>query len=149
MKKLTLAIFVALVTAVAMAQGPGGGQRGPGGPGGPGGRGGQRMDPKARLQQMVKDLSLTADQTKKVEALQKKMMDTMTKLRSAPGDRSSKMDQFKKMRDEFNGGMKKILTPAQQAKFEKMQKERMNRRGGGGPGGPGGPGGKGGGAGTL
>ncbi|MDR3690745.1 MAG: hypothetical protein P4L46_15315 [Fimbriimonas sp.] len=135
MKKLALAIFVALIASIAVAQGPGG-MRG----------GGQRMDPKARLEKMTKDLGLNASQSKKVGDLQTKMMDSMKKLRSAPGDFKSKFPQMKKIRDEFGAGMKKILTPAQFAKFDKMEKERMSRmRGMGGPGGrgPGGPGGRG------
>jgi len=150
MKKLTLAIFMALVASFALAQGPGGMRGGPGGMrGGPGG--GMRMDPKARLEKMTKDLGLNPSQVSKVKVLMDKMMEAGKKLRAAPGDFKSKGPQMKKMRDDYDASLKKVLTPAQFAKFEKMRKDRMSRMGGpggmrGGPGSPKGPGGPKGGA---
>lgn len=121
MKKLTLAIFVALAASLAVAQGPGGR---PGGPGGPGGRGGGRMDPKTQVERMTKDLNLTPAQASK-------LMAAMTKRQA----------DMEKITADYDGAMKKILTKDQ---FDKMQKERAARRAGG-RGGPGGaPGGRGG-----
>jgi Spy/CpxP family protein refolding chaperone len=137
MKKFTLAIIVALAASLAVAQGPGGRPGGgPGGPGGPGGGRG-RMDPKAMTEMISKQLSLTPAQKKRVMELQTARMADMDKLRKAPGDRNSKRPQMQKLRELYDGKMKKALTKEQGVKYDKWQAE-MRARFGGGRGGPGG-----------
>ena len=136
MKKLSLAIIVALAASLAIAQGPGGR---PGGPGGPGGqRGGFRMDPKQYVEMLDKQLKLSPTQKKEIIAMQTSRTAEMDKLRNAPGDRTSKRPQMEKLRGTYTAKMKKILNKEQQAKFEKMMAEMRARFGGGRPGGPGG-----------
>ena len=154
MKKLVLAIIISVVAVAAIAQGPG-----PGGPGmgGPGGRGGG-MKRMAEMQKKILDqLKLTADQKKKVDALD---ADTAKKLRAAmeslkpstPGARpdfSQMREKIQPIRKAREAALAKILTKDQLKKYSELRKKAMDDMrksfggfggpGGRGPGGPGGP----------
>lgn len=121
----------------------------------------QRMSPeeqlKMRLDNVKKEVKLTADQEKKVSDLftetQKKQRAAYEASRSqaqtAGGERQSWQivrEQVQKLQDEETAAMKKILDEGQfkaysalLEKQRKEQEERMRSRGGG-PGGPGGGG---------
>jgi len=107
--------------------------------GGP--RQGQRGEMvKERLAKLSEELSLTAEQKTKIEAVLKEQAETMRGLRDAtPEDRRAKMQAARK---EIDTKVKGILTTEQYTKWEKIREQR----GAGGPGGPrrGGPGGPGG-----
>lgn len=163
MKRLVLIITgTVLATALAFSQAAGpqgqgkgqakgqGGQvrAGQRGPGGPGQGGPDRAAMRQRMQQMQKEiyakLKLSADQTKKVEALDKATTKKLDDLRAAPGDRQSKGPKMREIRDAHQKELEKILTKAQADQFKKLRKEQMDKMraqfgGGRGPGGPGGP----------
>jgi Spy/CpxP family protein refolding chaperone len=89
----------------------------------------QQQTLQERLDQMTKDLKLTAEQKTTVEKLLKKQAEDMAKLRQDTGlsreDRTAKM---RPMRVEFTAEMKKILTADQFAQFEKQQQQGQGRR---------------------
>jgi len=155
MKKLTLAIFLALAACAAMAQGQtgvGGKQGGGGMRGGPGGQrgGGFKMPtPAERAQRMQKELGLNPAQTKKVEAHYTKQGEEMKKEMKGKDFRSMSREDMGKMRDKMmksnQAAFKGIFTKDQYAKWDKAQKERQAKmmermKNGGGQRGPGGPG---------
>lgn len=157
-KLLSIVVAGALVagliaTVSAQGAGPKGGQKsgvqpGQGGPGGPRG-GGQR----ARMADLMKKIQppLTADQTKKIEAINSKFREDMQKLRGAGGpgrqgqqgqqgqrqqgarpDMAKFMELNKKRMDAIN----KVLSKKQQESFKKLTAEMMQRfQQGRGPGG--------------
>lgn len=94
-------------------------------------------------QEFMTKLNLTADQKKKVEALQKSTQEKMRALMGkggAPGDRQGMREKFKPIMEAHMKAMKEILTPEQEKKLEAMRKEMRSKRGGpGAPGGKGGP----------
>ena len=163
MKKLTLSILVVgaaigLATeSLAQQPGPKGGQGG-GQFGRPGQGGQRRVGGMRRLQEVNKkifaQLGLNADQKKKIEALDKKsaakMQDLMKDFKPG-GDMSGMRDKFRAVREDYNKGLKSILTPAQLKKYEELRKAEMQKMrqqfgggrgfGGGRPGGAPGPGG--------
>ena len=158
MKKLFSLIFagalLAGVVSSVSAQGgagpkggaPGvqGGQRGPGGRG-PGGRMAEMM---AKIQP-----PLTADQKKKIEAINKDFRAQMQKLMGAapgqppkPGQTTQGSQRMRFDRSKFEPLMKKreeailkVLNDKQDASYKKLMAEMRARRQQGGPGRPGGP----------
>jgi protein CpxP len=116
--------------------------QGPKGPdGGGGGRGGRFMvPPEERVKQLDEALKLTDDQKTKITALlktqQEKMAPLMADQSMSREDRRAKMMEIGKTTQD---GIKALLTPEQQTKFDAMP--RPPRGGPRGPGGPGGPGG--------
>lgn len=155
-----------IATVSAQGAGPKGGQKagaqgGPGGPGGPRGGQGQRN----RMGELMKQIKppLTADQTKKIEAINDKFRAEMRKLRDAgpnaggpaggarqggpggPGGRPN-MQKFMELNKKRMDAINKVLNKQQQASFKKLTEEMMKRfqqggRGGGlvPPAGKGGP----------
>lgn len=114
----------------------------------PGGQGqGRQFDPeqmiKRQTDQMVTDLGLNADQTKKVEALNRKYSDKMREMfqanRDAGGDFSQMREKMTALREEKNKELKPILTEDQMKKYLELEQKRMEERRqrfGGGQGGP-------------
>lgn len=119
MKKLGLLLMVVVFSAtISMAQN----------------RGGQKLDPKERAEQEVKKLTekldLSTEQGKKVYDVLLKGNNEMTEMRKAGGgDRDAMREKMMKLRSEQNAEMKKILSEAQLAKYEKYQEERRSERG--------------------
>ena len=115
--KYALAAAIALtgMTLVSYAAGAPAGRR-------------QQQTPQERLDQMTKDLKLTAEQKTKVEALLKTQAEATAKLRADTSlsreDRTAKM---RPMREEFTKGMKEILTADQFAQFEKLQEQQRGQ----------------------
>lgn len=145
------ALLAGMITVVsaqgAGAKGQKGGAQAGQGPRGQGGAGRGRMmnDLLAKVKPPV-----TAEQKKKLEALNTKMRAEMEKLRSAPGDMQSKRPKFEALMKKRTDEQNKILTKPQQESLKKLIEEAMKnfqggRRGAGGPG-AGGQGGRGGGA---
>ncbi|MGF7139750.1 DUF4890 domain-containing protein [Roseimarinus sediminis] len=98
----------------------------------PGGQG-RQFDPEAMVkrqtEQMVTDLKLNADQTTKVQELNKKYSDKMRELfQDAQGDRSQMREKMGKLRDEKNVELKEILTPEQYKKHLELEEQRMEER---------------------
>jgi Spy/CpxP family protein refolding chaperone len=91
-------------------------------------RGGGRQDPAERLKMMKEQLSLTDEQTKKVEAVFAKNQDKYKEVREnkdlSQEDRRAKMAELRKAEAEE---MKGILTPEQQEKAKKLREERAKQ----------------------
>jgi Spy/CpxP family protein refolding chaperone len=115
--------------------------QGPKGPdGGGGGRGGHFMSPEERVKQLDEALKLTDDQKAKITELLKTQQEKGQALRAdqtmSREDRRAKMMEIGKATQD---GIKALLTPEQQTKFDALpQPGRGGPRGPGGPGGPGG-----------
>jgi len=133
MKKLLTLGAIAVIgmglTVSSNAQAPG-----PGGPGGrlqagQGGPGGGRM--MMRLGETQKkilgQLDLSADQKKKIEALDKKTKTSMEKLMKEPGDRQAKGPKMREIMQSHREDLNKILTPAQQKKYQELMKAEMQK----------------------
>ncbi len=112
--RLVIAVGLALLSSLALAQGRGGGMGMMMG----GGRGGdafllQRPDVQT-------DLKLTADQKSKLEQLQAKMREAMESMRGQGGDREAMMQRMGEMRRESDAQIKQILTADQQARLREI-----------------------------
>jgi protein CpxP len=117
MKKLLLVCCIVLgVSTLSRAQGGGGGGR-------------PQMSPADQAARLKTTLTLTDDQTAKVTAIYAAQAKSTDSLRAAGNtDRAAAMP----IRAAANAKIKAILTPDQQAAFDKMA---QGRRGGGGGGG--------------
>ncbi len=143
MKRMLLVVAAVLVTATAFAQPGAGGRQRQGGMRIPGMR---MMDRPLTLSQvpaatMKAVFKLTADQEKKVEAVQSKTWDRLRGLmpRMQPGQRPDPK-AFEALRPKFEAAFKKadgeilaILTPAQRKQVPAMLKEMQALRGSGLP----------------
>lgn len=94
-------------------------------PGGPGQRG--RMGPN--VEQISKDLGLTEDQTAKFKTI---MESSMQKRREIFQDnslsREDKMTKMKSIQEDMDTEVKKVLTPEQYDKWQKMPRPGMRRQ---------------------
>ncbi|MBX3112789.1 MAG: hypothetical protein KF857_12375 [Fimbriimonadaceae bacterium] len=137
---------MALATAsIAQSAGP----RGGAGQGRPGGANGQQMM-KQRQEMMNKiydQLKLTADQKKKIEALNKDRMAKMQKMfgqgrpaggaNGRPPANDQRRAEMQKMQKDYEASLKKIMGDSKYAEYQKLlkaarEKARANRPGGGG-----------------
>lgn len=154
MKKIGLILFAFLamsVCAVAQNEGRPRGERG----------GMPRMNREQMVKSMTdnqtKRLKLSKEQAAKMQVLNDTLMSSMmggfgqrqrntqrTEMTQAQREaqRKERTEKMNKAREQYNKGVKAILTAEQYKEFEKMQKEEQ--RGFGGPGGQGRPGGFGG-----
>jgi Spy/CpxP family protein refolding chaperone len=119
--KLFLIMLGIILWSAALAQPPGGQ--------------GQQFDPeqmvKRQTEQMVTDLGLNADQTKKVEALNRKYGEKMGELfrsTTPDGDRSAMREKMTALRTEKNNELKAVLTEAQMKKYLELEEQRMSER---------------------
>lgn len=119
--KLFLIVMGIALWSVAMAQPPGGQ--------------GRQFDPeemvKSQTEQMVTDLGLNAEQTKKVEALNRKYGEKMGELfrnTTPDGDRTAMREKMTALRTEKNNELKTVLTEAQMKKFLELEEQRMTER---------------------
>ena len=147
-KLVSIAALAAVLVAPTFAQDPGpggkreGGQR-EGRAGGPGG-GMKRMAEMEK--QILSKLDLTAVQTTKIEALNKKFQADVKELMEEmkgqgnvgqPGDRKGG-GKLGELRKSHHDTMMKILTPSQQENYKTLRKEMMEKlkeKGGNRPGG--------------
>jgi len=136
-----VALAFVLVASTASAQGGMGGPP-PGGmgQGGPGGMGGGRGGMMARQNEILfKDITLTDAQKAKIDSIQAKGREEMMAMMQGGGMQDPGMrEQMVQMRTKQAADVRAVLTPAQQAVYDKnVDESRRN-----GPGGPGGPGGR-------
>jgi periplasmic protein CpxP/Spy len=82
------------------------------------------FSPQQRVEQMDKELKLTADQKTKLTALFEEQTKKMRDL--APEDRRAKA---REMREEYDKKMKTILTPDQWEKWQKAREELRKKAG--------------------
>jgi septal ring factor EnvC (AmiA/AmiB activator) len=84
-----------------------------------------RFSAKDRLEILKERLSLTQEQSAKVEKILLKQEDEMKKLRSSDNfDRT----EFRKVMDNSNQEIEKVLDKKQKLEFKKMLDERRQRR---------------------
>lgn len=96
----------------------------------------QRKDPAQmeqkraeNMKQMQSDLNLTSAQMAQIKALHdKKMADRKANAPQMQADRKAKMDRMKSNQEEWNGEMKKILTPDQYKTWEAKKQEKMQNK---------------------
>ncbi len=130
---LAVAMLV-LVASVAQAQGggmggpPGGGMGGgrPGGMGQGGGMGGM-----ARQNEMLyKGITLTDAQKAKIDSIQAAGRATMQGMMQSGADMSAMRDQMVAMRQAQATAVRNVLTPEQQAQYDKNLAEMQQNAGG-------------------
>ena len=91
-------------------------------------------DPKEMVARQIESyksaLTLTAEQTPKVEAFLLVQAEKMGKMfeQGPDGDREAMMANMKKMQEENTAKFKEILTADQFAKYQKMMEERRANR---------------------
>ncbi len=154
MKKLIKILIVAgalaamATTSLAQAAGPRGGGQG-------GANMQQRMKQREAMMTKIYDqLGLTADQKKKIAALDKARAEKMKaefsknagKTAPTPDQQKARREEFKKAQEQYDASLKKIMGEAKYTKFVQLRKDamakmRQNRGGGGRPGAPRGGGG--------
>ncbi|MGN1229886.1 MAG: hypothetical protein ACI4T5_09600 [Prevotella sp.] len=105
--------IIVLALAVLLGAGTMSAQRG-------GGR--QRMSVENRVEQMAKELDLTADQQKKILAIYK---DAESKRKE--GDRPTR-EQMRAEFEKLDQQVTAVLTKTQQKKYEEQKQARQNRR---------------------
>jgi TolA-binding protein len=80
--------------------------------------------PGASLPQLKETLDLSKDQTAKIESIMDAMQDKIDSLQDKIEQmQHENMDSMKKIKDEGDNQIEKVLTDAQKTKFEKMKKE--------------------------
>ncbi|MBN1924560.1 MAG: hypothetical protein JW798_01885 [Prolixibacteraceae bacterium] len=117
-KKVIITLIAGLmITLAGIAQPPGPGQFDP-----------EEMV-KRQTEQMVEDLSLNDDQTKKVEAINRKYGEkTREMFQSAQGNFEGMREKMETIREEKNGELKAVLTEDQYNKYIEIEKKRMEER---------------------
>jgi len=84
-----------------------------------------RFTPQDRLERLKEKLSLTKEQSIKVEKILVKSDEEMNKLRASENpDRAA----FRKIMDSSNKEIEKLLNEKQKLEFNKLLEERRNRR---------------------
>jgi Spy/CpxP family protein refolding chaperone len=79
-------------------------------------------------EQILAKLNLTADQKKRVTALNKKTEESMKKLREAPGEMRSKMPKFREIHEGHEKALLQILTAQQRTRYQELLKQERERR---------------------
>ena len=95
---------------------------------------GRGFTPESRVETLNEQLKLTDDQKKKLLTIFQKQTEQFQKMReSAPEgqDRTAMMESFRKIGEESDKEITKILTAEQAKKYAEMQKEMQNRMRGG------------------
>ena len=80
---------------------------------------GEKAGGHPMMEKMQQNLGLTPDQQKQVEQIKQEYQPR----------RQALMDQMKALHEEESGKIRAILTPEQQAKFDKMRAEMKEHRG--------------------
>ena len=98
------------------------------GPGGRGGAGGQREE------MLMRGITLSTDQQQRIEAIRAKYRTQMEKMRQdANGDRAAMREQMQPMMEKQMAEVRDVLTPDQQAQFDRNMADmraRMQQGGG-------------------
>lgn len=131
LKRLLVALTVGLLAAsFGSAQDDakkGEGRRGKGGQSGESqGRGGQMMNPDARVEQLDRALTLTADQKAKIKDIYTKSQDEMRALmRSAKdsGDQAAAREKMQKLMQSSRDQVRAVLTDEQKTKFDALPQQ--------------------------
>jgi len=93
-----------------------------------------------RVQQMAKELELTDEQKAQLRPLFKKEAEKVKALREDTSlSREQRQAKLKAVREDIAPELKKVLTPEQYEKWQKLREERQRRGGANGPKGAKGP----------
>jgi len=128
--------MLVLVASVAVAQAQGGGMGGPPGGGMGGGRPGGMsqgggMGGMARQNEMLyKGITLTDAQKAKIDSIQAAGRATMQGMMQSGADMSAMRDQMVAMRQAQAAAVRNVLTPEQQAQYDKNLAEMQQNAGG-------------------
>lgn len=129
LKQTLIALTIGLLAAsFASAQDDatkrGEGRRGRGGPPAEGQGRGQMMNPEARVEQLDRALTLTADQKTKIKGIyaktQEEMRSMMRNGRDAGGDQSANREKMQKLMQSSRDQVRALLTDEQKKKFDAM-----------------------------
>lgn len=139
----TVAVAALSLAAVGLAQTPGpkGNKQGFQGKG-PDGKGFGQGRMRGMSKEFLAKLNLTADQQKKVDALQKSTQTKVQAIMNTDGDREGKMKKMREVMQGHRDALGKILTKQQQEQLKKMMADARAKRekdGKGFAGKPGGP----------
>lgn len=85
-----------------------------------------KFTPQERLKMLKEKLSLTKDQSVKIEKILIKSDEDMKKLKSSE---NSDRTEFRKIMENSNQEIQKVLNENQKAQFKKMSEERRNKSG--------------------
>jgi Spy/CpxP family protein refolding chaperone len=94
-----------------------------GGPGGPGGGG-----PVEHILKMKEKLGLTENQMEQLKKIGEDTREAMKALREKEGDRESKKDDMKKIRDAAKTKVEAVLTAEQKSKLAEMRKKHEGEK---------------------
>ncbi|MCF8261597.1 MAG: hypothetical protein K9J12_12540 [Melioribacteraceae bacterium] len=87
------------------------------------------IDPKEQLKELNDKLSLTEEQSIKIELIINESVSQISDMRTAAnGDRKMMMIKLRILRDETNKKIEVVLTDDQKIKFKELLKERAERR---------------------
>lgn len=140
MQRTSLLICLALTMAAPVLAAQTGERSGPraGAPTQPGGP--QQQGP--RMEELARELNLTAEQTAKLKTILEKQRQEMQAMRGqAQQERQAMMEKRRAMRDKRREELRTVLSSEQMDKLERYMEQhrpRMGPNGGRGPGGPGG-----------
>lgn len=126
MKKLvTLSIAcMALVFSSAFALAQDNGQNGAGDKG----KVGQQLKQKREgLQQLLKSLNLTSEQTAKVKEIMKKSREDIKEAMKGEGEKKEKAEKVKAIRKETLEAIRGVLTDEQKTKFDEYVKKQEEK----------------------
>lgn len=125
---LTVAVAAMSLAAVGFAQTPGpkGNKQGFQGKGQDGKGFGGRM--RGMNKELLGKLNLSADQQKKVEALEKSTQSKVQAIMNTDGDRESKMKKMREVMQGHRDELNKILTKPQQEQLKKLMAEARAKR---------------------
>jgi Spy/CpxP family protein refolding chaperone len=97
---------------------------------------GRRHDPEEHLAKLQEELDLTDPQVEQIRAIFTEQHAKFEQLRDDEGDRESKHEAFRKLREETHERIAAVLTEEQRSRLEEIHAEYHERHGGrdGGPG---------------
>lgn len=132
---MVLALSVMITPAIqaqAESRARGEGRRGGASEGGQSqGRG--MMSPEARVEQLDRALTLTADQKKKITAIYAKSAEEMrAAMQGGGGDRDAAREKMTKIMQASREQVRALLTDEQKKKFDEISAQRGGSRGGDG-----------------
>lgn len=84
----------------------------------------KQVDPAEKSARLQKELNLTDEQTKKVEAIIKTQQDKATEIRK---DAQEVRDDAKALREETRKKMSDVLTPEQMKQYDAMKEQKMKK----------------------
>ena len=134
MKTLRVVLLISLLTMAVsalaqMGQGPGSGH---------GGMGHPMMSVDDRVNELVKQLSLSGDQKEQVRGILQEQQDQMKQLmQDSSTSRQDKMSKMRSIHQASNGKIRDLLSDDQKKKFDdylQKQQQRMQQHRGQGPG---------------